>query len=223
MPINIQLQDFTATIHRTSLHNGGKFDEIHVETLIVTDQPIPTEELWYIPNPKPIDPLYKSIFENLHINPQPTSASAMQQRISDFSDAIQKATDGVTNETHEDIGTLALLSVLTKQPLTPVESTTNTYLLSYSYHLYPIEAGTNVFELKITLPFDGFIMPDNGDEIQITVVAPIGAIIDTSVTSGIDTNGVAISPQYANFPNSRKQAVSFEYRKDPTFTIRYHY
>lgn len=223
MPINIKLQDFTATIHRTSLQNGGQFDQIHVETLIVTDQPIPPEESWYIPNSKPIDPLYKSIFQSTNINPEPTSASAIQQRITEFSDAIQKASEGNTQETHSDIVTLALLSVLSKTNLKPIDSAPNTYLLSYDYKLFPIEAGTNVFELKVTLPFAGFVMPDAGDEIQITVVAPIGAVIDKTLTKGIDVNGASITPQYASFPTSRKEAVSFDYKIDPTFTIRYHY
>lgn len=223
MAINIQLQDFTAIIHRTSLQNGGKFDNIHVETLIVTDQPIPSEETWYIPNSKPIDPMFKYIFENTKIYPVPTHASLIQERINGFNDALQQATTGNDEETKKDITTLALLSVLSKTTLKPIESTVNTYLLSYDYKLFPVEPNSNIFELKVTLPFPGFIIPDNGDEIQITVVTPIGAIIDQANTIGIDTNGNTITAQYANFPNSRKQAVSFQYKIDPTFTVRYHY
>lgn len=221
--INITLQDFTATIHRTSQQNGGQFDTIHVESLIITDQPISTEESWYIPNSKPIDPMFKSIFEITKINPVPTHSSLIAERISDFADAMLQAEAGNIDETKKDIVTLALLSVMSKTNLKPIEGTSNTYLLSYDYKLFPLEGLASTFELKVVLPFPGFVIPDNGDEIQITVVAPIGAIIDKSYTMGIDANGQPIQPQYANFPSSRKEAVSFQYRQDPTFTIRYNY
>lgn len=223
MPINIKLQDFTATIHKTSQLNGGKFDIIHVETLIVTDEPIPSDTLWYVPNDKPVDSLYQSIFQQCNVNPEPTISSEIDKRIEDFKDAIEKAQAGATDETHEDISTLALLSVLSKTTLHAIEGTTTTYRLTYDYKLYPKETGTNVFELQVTLPFAGFIMPDNGDEIQITVVTPIGAVIDKDMTKGIAANGTAITPQYAEFPSSKKQAISFDYVQDPKFTIRYHY
>jgi hypothetical protein len=221
MPINIKLQDFTATIHKTSQLNNGQFDLIHVETLIVTDQPMPQEEVWYVPNQKPIDASYKATLEANHTNPQPMSGTEMNKRISDFQDAIQKAQEGNDQETKEDMDTLALLHVLSKTNLKPIESTSNAYILSYDYRLYPISQ--NTFEFQVVLPFNGLIIGDNGDEVQITVVAPIGAVIDQQLTKGIDTNGNQIPPQYAGFPTSRKQAVSFDYRIDPTFTVRYHY
>jgi hypothetical protein len=221
MSTNIKLQDFTATIHRTSQQNGGQFDTIHVESLVITEQPIPSEDTWYIPNSKPIDPIFKYIFEQTKINPIPTHSSLIQERIDGFADALQQAQSGNDEETKKDIITLALLSVLSKTTLKPIEGCANTYLLSYDYKLFPILP--NIFELKVTLPFPGFIMPDNGDEIQITVVTPIGANIDQANTKGIDKNGQPIQPQYASFPTSRKQAVSFDYKIDPEFTIRYQY
>lgn len=223
MTTNIQLQDFTAIIHRTSQHNGGQFDTIHVDTLIVTDNPILSDDTWYVPNSKPIDAIFKSIFEHTNVNPQPINSSLIQERINDFADAIQKAEEGDISESRKDIATIALLHVLSKTSLNAIEGTSNTYRLSYDYRLYPLPLQPNTFELKVVLPFDGFIMPDNGDEIQITVVAPMGATIDRNITMGIDTNGNSIPPQYAEFPNSRKQAISFQYRIDPTFTIRYYY
>lgn len=222
MPYNIKLQDFTATIHRTSQQNGGQFDTAHVESLIVTDQPIQGEDTWYIPNSKPIDPMFKSIFENARFNPMPTHASLIQEKINGFADALQQAQAGNTDEVKKDIVTLALLSVLSKTTLKPIEGTTNTYLLTYDYKLFPV--APNTFELKVTLPFPGFIIPDNGDEVILTVVAPIGAVIDQSNTKGMSSpEGQPIVPQYAMFSNSRKQVVAFEYKKDPDFTIRYHY
>lgn len=221
MAINIKLQDFTATIHRTSQQNGGQFDTIHVESLIITDQPIPSEETWYIPNSKPIDPMFKSIFEYAKANPVPTHSSLIQEQINGFSDALTQAQAGNDAETKKDILTLALLSVLSKTTLKSLEGCPNTYLFSYDYKLFPISA--NTFELNVTLPFPGFVIPDNGDEIQLTVVAPIGATFDQSNTNGVALNGQTIPGQYANFPTSRKQAVSFDYKTDPKFTVRYHY
>lgn len=221
MSINIKLQDFTATIHQTSLYNGGKFDTIHVESLIVTDQPLSTEETWYIPNSKPIDPMFEDIFKVAKINPEPTHSSLIQERIKGFADALQQAESGNTEETKTDIITLALLSVLSKTTLKPIEETANTYLLSYDYKLFPISPKT--FQFKVILPFPGFIMPDNGDEVQITVVSPINASFDQTNTKGISSDNQVVQPQYANFPTSKKQAVSFDYKKDPTFTITYKY
>ncbi|MBU3227371.1 hypothetical protein [Clostridium algidicarnis] len=221
MSINIKLQDFTATIHQTSKYNGGEFDLVHVESLIVTDQPIPSDDTWYIPNSKPIDPMFKSIFEHAKINLMPTHSSLIQERIDGFGDALNEAMSGDENETKKDITTLALLSAFSKTTLNPIENTENTYLLSYSYKLFPI--APNIFELKVTLPFPGFIMPDNGDEIQITVVTPINAIIDKEKTMGISEDNQQIQPQYAEFTYSRKQAISFQYTTDPEFTIRYNY
>lgn len=219
MPTNIKLQDVTATIHQTSLYNGGKFDTIHVESLIVTDQPIPNTDTWYVPNSKPIDPLFNSIFQIAKMNPEPTNASLIQDRINGFSDALQQAQNGNNTKTDQNIVTLALLSVLSKTTLQPIEETQNTYLLSYDYKLFPINP--KMFEFKITLPFAGFVIPNNQDEIQVTVVTPISAKIVEAV--GIDSANNPIVGQMANFPTSRKQAVSFDYRIDPKFTIKYQY
>ena len=221
MPINIKLQDFTATIHQSSRYNNDSFDLVHVESLIVTDEPIPNDTIWYIPNSKIIDPVFQKILQAANINPQPTEESLIQSRIDSFGDAVNEALSGDSEETKKDITTLALLSVLSKPTLRLVEKTYNTYLLSYDYKLLPIS--NNTYELKVQLPFPGFIMPDNGDKIQITVVTPMDATIDKNNTNGIDENGNSITPQYANFPNSRKEAISFDYSTDPTFTIRYSY
>lgn len=221
MPINIKLQDFTATIHQTSRYNNNAFDLIHVESLIVTDEPIPTDTIWYVPNSKIIDPVFQNILQAANINPQPTEESLIQDMINSFGDAVNEAISGNIEETKKDISTLALLSVLSKTTLKLVEKTTNTYILSYDYKLFPIS--NNTFELKVQLPFPGFSIPDNGDKIQITVITPMDATIDKTNTTGIDENGSTITPQYASFPNSSKEAISFNYTKDPTFTIRYSY
>ena len=220
MSTNITLQDFTATIHRTSRQNGGQFDLIHVETLIVSDQPIPAEETWFIPNAKPIDPMFKSIFEQNNITLTPIHNSLMLEKINSTNDVLQQAQTENQEETKKDIITLAYISVMSKTTLKPVEGTSNTYIITYDYKLFPI--APNTFELKIILPFPGFIIPDNGDEIKLTVVAPIDAIISETETKGIDSNGNPIPPEIAK-PSTRKQIVSFNYRIDPTFTVRYSY
>ncbi len=46
---NIRLQDLTATINGTSRFNGGKWDTVHVETLLVTDEPLRTDMNWFVP------------------------------------------------------------------------------------------------------------------------------------------------------------------------------
>lgn len=217
---NIKLQDFTATIHRTSRHNGGLFDLIHVETLIESDQPIPPEDTWFIPNAKPIDPMFKSMFESNQITLTPIHNSKMMEKINSASDILTQAQEQNQEETKKDIITLAYVSVMSKTVLKPIENTASTYILTYDYKLYPI--APNVFELKLILPFPGFEIPDNGDEVKLTIVAPIGATIDPNETKGIDQNGASIPAQIL-ISNTSKQIVSFNYRIDPLFTIRYSY
>ena len=219
--INIKLQDFTATIHRTSRDNGGQYDLIHVECLIVSDQPIPASEIWYIPNARPIDPTFKIVFEQNNIAVVPIHGSIMDEKIKSTLDILQQAQSENQQETKADIIALAQISCMTKTTLKVLEGTANNYILSYDYKLFPVTP--NTFELKVTLPFPGFTIPDNGDEIQLTFVAPIGAIIDETLTKGVDDQNVDILPQIAKPTNTRKQIVSFGYRKDPKFTIRYHY
>ncbi len=217
---NLTLQDLTATIHRTSRHNGGQFDLVHIETLIVSDQPIPSDDTWFIPNAKPIDPMFKSIFEQNNITLTPIHNSLMLEKINDASDALQQAQAENQEETKKDILNLALISVMSKTALKPIEGTTNVYLLSYDYKLFPV--APNTFELKIVLPFHGFVIQDGGDEVKLTVVAPIDAQINATETLGIDSNGNPIPPEIL-FQQTRKQIVAFNYRIDPTFTIKYSY
>lgn len=109
---------------------------------------------------------------------------------------------------------------MSKSALKPIEGTTNTYLLSYDYKLFPV--APNTFELKIILPFAGFVIQDAGDEVKLTVVAPIDAIINATETKGIDSNGNPIAPEIST-PSTRKPIVSFNYKIDPTFVVKYSY
>lgn len=218
MATNIKLQDFTATIHKTSQLNGMQFDTIHVETLIITDQPISPDDTWYIPNDKKIDKMFLDVFKDGLIDPVPTHCSEINNRLKDFTNAVIDAQSNNLDKTKEDMITLALLSVLSKTTLTPVEGCSNTYILSYNYKLFPTG---NIFTLKVTLPFPGFTIAANQDEVQMTVVTPIGAKIIEA--SGIASNNSQVPSQTVDFASTRKQAVSFDYKTDPTFTIKYQY
>ena len=223
MPINIKLQDFTATIHRTSLQNAGQFDTIHVESLIVTDQPMTSEDLWYIPNAKPLNPMFKPLFQQNQITLTPTHCSVMNEKMKQASEALAVAQSGDEEATGKNMLLLAEISCMSQTTLKIIEGTLSTYILSYDYKLFPLEQSANIYELKVVLPFCGLVMPDNGDEIQITVVTPIGSTIVKENTQGKASDGTIITPQYANFPASKKEAVSFQYKIDPTFTIQYKY
>lgn len=218
---NIKLQDFTATIHRASQHNGGQFDLIHVESLIESDQPIPSDEFWYIPSTKPIDNTIKAFLEQNKTPIVPTSGLVMEERIKSAMDIMEQARAESQEGTRDDMLTYALLASMTKANLKLLDGTPSTYLFSYDYKIYSI--APNVFEFKIILPFPGFIIPDNGDQIQLTFIAPIGAIIDETNTNGIDDAGQPVIPEYFKPNNGKKQIVAFKYQRDPIFTIRYHY
>ncbi len=82
---NIRLQDLTATIAGTSRYNGGKWDTVHVETLLVTDEPLPNDMNWYVPAGVSIPPEALAMFNATGLSMFPTLLKQIcltEQRIS---------------------------------------------------------------------------------------------------------------------------------------------
>ncbi|OXS56436.1 hypothetical protein B0G93_12113 [Bacillus sp. V-88] len=216
--MNIKLQDVSVILNGTSRYNGNQFDTVHVETLLVTDEPIPAEETWYVPNSNSVPPEVLNFFKIAGLDMNPKKASTILAGTEDIKEMSESENlQGVM----EDSARFMLRAIMKKAPLTSVAGATNTYVLSYDYKLYPINE-TNDFQFEVRVPFDGLKL-SNGGRVQVTVMAPVGAKIDPNLTKGIDENKREISEQIAPLSNVNRQIVSFAYQLDPDFTIYYKY
>ncbi len=216
---NIVLQDLTAMIHGTSRFNNNQFDTVHVETLLQTDTPLTPEMQWFVPSGTTVPNEVLEIFKATNLEMYPMSA---QKVIEGTQDIIQQAEQGQLAEVINDSAKLMLRAIMTKKSFTPVSDTQNLYLLAYDYKIFPIK-GTNAFDFKVVLPFDGLGMP-GGSKVQMTVIMPMGANIEPTATEGVAVNGQKIEELVQPVGNTGHKIVSFEYQvTDPKFTIRYQY
>lgn len=217
--LNIRLQDVSVIITGTSRYNNNAFDTVRVETLLVTDEPIPAEETWYVPNGNAVPPEVLEFFKISNVEMNPKKASTILEGTEDIRDQAEAENlPGVM----EDAARLMLRAILKKSSLTPVAGATNAYLLSYDYKIYPI-GNTNEYAFSIRVPFDGLQVAPNGGKVQVNVLTPIGAQIDTAITKGVDENGLEITEVVAPITNTNRHLVSFYYQIDPEFVVHYRY
>ncbi|PET71580.1 hypothetical protein COJ46_21890 [Bacillus sp. AFS077874] len=217
--MNIRLQDVSVIINGTSRYNGNQYDTVHVETLLVMDEPIPSEETWYVPNGNSVPPEVLNFFKISGIDMNPKKASTI---LAGTEDIQTESEEGNLQGVIEDSARFMLRAILKKAPLTPISGSPNTYLLSYDYKIYPINNSSD-YEFTIRVPFDGLKIAENGGRVQLSIITPIGAQIDESLTKGIDENGQEISELVVPVSNVNRQIVSFAYQIDPDFTVRYRY
>lgn len=217
--MNIRLQDVSVIINGTSRYNGNQYDTVHVETLLVMDEPIPSEETWYVPNNNSVPPEVLNFFKIAGIDMNPKKASTI---LAGTEDILQQSEEGNLPGVIEDSAKFMLRAVMKKAPLTPISGSPNTYLLSYDYKIYPI-SNSNDYEFNIRVPFDGLNLATNGGRVQLTILTPINAQIDGALTKGIDENGQEIEELISPVNNVNRQILSFAYQLDPDFTIHYRY
>lgn len=213
---NITLQDLTAMIHNVSRSNGGQYDLVHVETIIKTDTPIPQNQYWYVPSGVTSNPASDVFFKAMNISMYRTSESEL---LAGTQDVFDQAKAGNFDGTKEDCSKLMMLSLMKKQSLEPIVGATNCYRLSYDYKIFPV---ANNFDFKVQLPFSGLGMV-NGSVVQMTVIMPLGSILDPVTTEGVAVNGQKIQELVTPISNIGRNIISFRYQNDPMFTIRYHY
>lgn len=217
--MKIRLQDVSVVINGTSRYNGNQYDTVHVENLLVMDEPIPAEETWYVPTGASVPPEVLNFFKITGLDMNPKKASTILEGTQDIAEQSEKENlQGVM----EDSARLMLRAIMKKAPLTPISGSPNTYLLSYDYKLYPIN-GANDYEFKVHVPFDGLEVAPNGGRIQLTIMTPIAAKIDPVLTKGIAENQSEIAEQIAPVANVNRNIVSFAYQLDPDFTVHYKY
>ncbi|MDU1413436.1 MAG: hypothetical protein E6929_11550 [Clostridium sp.] len=212
------LQDANIVVHGTSRH-GLDYDIAHVTMLIQTNEPIPEDLEWAIPHIEDIPDKAINLIRDGKTAIYPMLKTKIRQDISNILDNVD---NGNQSELLDDIEKALLLTCMHITNIESLDNEKKLYVISYKYRLYPVDA--NTFDFKVLLPFDGLEMSPSGGKLQITFIAPIGAIINTEVTDAKDFQGQSVAHE-AISPISlvNKNAVSFEIHQDPIFTIRYNY
>ncbi|MBY3619782.1 hypothetical protein HGO21_09520 [Acinetobacter sp. CUI P1] len=216
--MQIQLQDVSAVIHGTSRYNGGLYDTVYVQTLLVTNEAIPMDETWYVPTGASVPQAVMDFFQISGLDMSPKKASTILQGAEDI--AQQSENENLPG-VMEDAARYMLRAIMKKAPLIPISGATNTYLLSYDYKLYPLKDQPNHFEFNITVPFDGLELV--AGRVQLSILTPINATIDPTLTKGIADDGQEIIEHVAPVGDANRNVVSFGYQRDPKFTIHYQY
>lgn len=216
---NVRLQDLTAIIHNTSRFNGGKYDLVHVENLIQTDTPIDPNLSWYVPNGETPSSLLNKIIKSSKIPMYPRTANELLEGTQDI---VSEAQNGKLEDFSKDLVQLSMLCALKKTSLTPLTDTTNLYLLSYDFKLFP-DPQTQKFMFVTEIPFKGLQVAPNGGKVQLTVTMPIGSKIDVNATKGTASNNKDIQEQIITIPQTSRTIVVFHYQIDPKFDIIYNY
>lgn len=217
---NVRLQDLTAIIHNTSRSNGGKYDLVHVENLIQTDTPVESTLSWYVPAGVSPTPIASELLKSSKLAMYPRTEAEL---LDGTQDIIQEAQNGKASDLIDDFAKLMMLCMMKKATLTPVEGATNLYILSYDYKLFPNSTTPTNFKFSTELPFKGLTMASNGGKVQMTVLMPLGAVIDPNATKGTAPNNPNIQEQIVNIPSINRNTVTFRYKIDPLFDIVYHY
>lgn len=216
---NVMLQDLTAMIHNISRSNGDQYDLVHVENIIKTDTPIPTDKYWYVPSGATSNPIADLVFKSTNVSMYATSE---EELLAGTADIIEQAKSGNFNDTCNDASKLMMMSLMKKQALEPVTGAPNLYRLSYDYKIFPVLNTSNTYEFKTQLPFSGLSIA-NGGVVQMSVIMPLNCQIDPVITEGVDNNGQKIQETITLITNLGRNIISFRYQQDPLFTIRYHY
>ncbi len=215
---NVILQDLNTVVHGTSRH-GLEYDIAHVTILMQTDSPIPPELQWAIPHVEDIPQKAINLIKDGKTPIYPMLKSKLRE---DISNILNDIDSNNMDATLKDIEKALLLTSMHVAPIEPLESNNCRYIVSYKYRLYPVEP--NNFDFKVLLPFDGLGIYPSGGKIQVTLIAPIGATINPTMTKAQDLNGQTVSEETITpIGLVNKNVVSFEIHQDPIFTIRYNY
>lgn len=212
----LNIQNVKATITETSNY-GATSDLVHVDMLIQTTESIPTNKYWYVPNGSSIPPAAQEMFKATNISMYPMSEEKLLQGTEDIKTAAE---GGDINNVMMDASKFIMMSILKKVALVPVPETTNIYVLSYDYKVF--KNSDNAFEFRIVLPFDGLELVPGG-KVQLTVVMPTNACINTAATKGITQDGQELVESIMKTESTNQQIVSFAYQNDPEFIIQYRY
>lgn len=212
------LQDANIVVHGTSLH-GLDYDIAHVTMLIKTNEPISKDLEWAIPHIEDIPQKALNLIKDGKTAIYPMLKTKLRN---DISNILENVDTNNQEELLDDIEKALLLTSMHITPIEPLNDTGLLYVVSYKYRLYPVEP--NNFDFKVLLPFDGLDMYPNGGKLQITMIAPIGATINPTITDAKDFQGQSVANESINpIPLVNKNVVSFEIHQDPIFTIRYYY
>jgi hypothetical protein len=227
----IFLQEMTATIQRLSRYNQGYADRVKVQTLLQTVEPIPEGQFWYIPSGASVPP---HVLEFLRKDTEAKGERFQLPMIPLISDILESTEDiqenaaaGNLREVLDDVNKAILVSVMNRTQLNklPGQSKEGHYVyeINYEHNIYQLPDQPNHYEFITQLPFSGLQLYPSGGRVELAVILPTGAIVDSNLTKGIDENGSELQKHITPIPGTTKSVVSFEYRLDPTFTVHYSY
>lgn len=215
--VNIKYQDVTVVVSGSSRYNGNQYDSVMVHTTIITDSPL--TDSYYVPAGVSLPNPALELIKMQCLEYRPYRASSLTEGTENI---IQSSLSGDTTDTLKDSAKLILLSALKERQLEQVALVGNSFVyeLKYDYKIFPLQSQEYQFEIR--LPFDGIQMA-NGSRVQLTVLTPSGAVINSVETKGIDDNGQEIQEMIQQLQNSNRSVVSFNYQLDPHFTVRYNH
>ncbi|MCP3763634.1 hypothetical protein NLX67_14740 [Domibacillus sp. A3M-37] len=227
----IFLQEMTANIQRLSRYNEGRVDRVTVQTLLQTVEPIAEGQFWYIPSGASVPP---HVLDFLKKDAESKGAQFQLPMIPLKSDILESTEDiqeqalaGNLREVLDDVNKAILVSVMKKTELSKLPGRSKeghyVYEINYEHNIYEVPNQPNHYEFVTQLPFSGMQLSPSGGRVELVVVMPTGAVVDSNLTKGIDENGLELQEYITQIPGTTKSVVSFEYRLDPTFTVHYSY
>lgn len=216
----INFQDLTAIINNTSAH-GLPYDMVHVETILITDEPLPNDACWYVPAGVSVPPEVSQFFNAANMGNLPMYPIREENLLAGTDDIRQQAEAGNIQEVMCDAARYLIRAIMKKTTISPIAGSTNKYIVNYDYKLYP--TAQNTFEFKFVLPFDGLELNPQGGKVQASIITPIGAVIDPNGTRGKAQDGQEITEFIAQIQNTGRHILSFYYQLDPEFIIQYRY
>jgi hypothetical protein len=214
--VNIKFQDVTVVVNGSSRYNGNQYDSVMVQTTIITESPL--TESYYVPAGVSLPNPALELIKLQGLEYRPYRASVLTEGTENI---IQSSLAGDSTDTLSDSAKLILLSALKERQLEQVAQVGNSYIyeLKYDYKIFPL-INSQEYQFEIRLPFDGIQMT-NGSRVQLTVLTPSGAVVNSVDTKGIDENGQEIQEMVQQLQNTNRSIVSFNYQLDPHFTVRY--
>ncbi|MGG3181757.1 hypothetical protein ABEQ41_26310 [Priestia megaterium] len=214
--VQVVSQEAVVLVNGSSRYNNGKYDEVIVRTIIVTNGPL--TENYYVPGGNSLSNEALALIKRQNLEFRPYREKDLLQGTEDVLD-VSRTND--TDGTEQDVARLLLRSALVSTPLTEIaqlEGGRHVYEIKYDYKLFPLD--TNTFEFQIRLPFDGTQMIA-GSEVKLTVLTPISSNIDTNETKGIAENGEEIEEVIQELTSTGRAVTTFHYQLDPMFKVRY--
>ncbi|MGM2628372.1 hypothetical protein ACS2QL_27480 [Bacillus cereus group sp. Bce038] len=212
---NVKFQDAHVVVRGTSRYNNDAYDTVSVFTTIITDEPLSEE--YYVPSGNSLSNEAIAMIKKSGLEFRPYRESDL---LAGTEDVVTEARENRTEETEQDVAKILLRSALVKCPLTLISQIGSSYVyeVRYDYKIYRQSNGSYQFEIR--LPFDGVVL-QNGSQVQLTVLTPKGATVNSVETKGLDEGGNEIQEEITQLQKTNCMVTTFNYQLDPLFIVNY--